>query len=76
MSPPPNLPPANQQGSLNPPALNIPTQSADAAPMPTQLASAAPQPSSPSGQVDRARFAALFPEDRDLMGIGSLMGQG
>ena len=76
MSPPPNLPPANQQGSLNPPALNIPTQSADAAPMPTQLASAAPQPSSPSGQVDRARFAALFPEDRDLMGIGSLMGRG
>jgi hypothetical protein len=76
MSPPQNLPPANQQGSLNPPALNIPTQSADAAPMPTQLASAAPQPSSPSGQVDRARFAALFPEDRDLMGIGSLMGRG
>tara|TARA_E500000305_G_scaffold111202_1_gene121966 strand:- start:1041 stop:4862 length:3822 start_codon:yes stop_codon:yes gene_type:complete len=27
------------------------------------------------GQVDRARFAALFPEDRELMGIGSLMGQ-
>jgi hypothetical protein len=76
MSPPQNLPPANQQGALNPPALNIPTQSADAAPMPTQLASAAPQPSSPSGQVDRARFAALFPEDRDLMGIGSLMGRG
>ena len=27
----------------------------------------------PSGPVDRAKFAALFPEDRELMGIGSLM---
>ena len=33
----------------------------------------APAPISSSGPVDRARFAALFPEDRDLMGIGSLM---
>ena len=76
MNLPQNLPPANQQGSLNPPALNIPTQSADAAPMPNQFASAATQPSPPSGPVDRARFAALFPEDRELLGIGSLMGQG
>ena len=29
----------------------------------------------PSGTVDRAKFAALFPEDRELLGIGSLMGQ-
>ncbi len=29
----------------------------------------------PSGPVDRTRYAALFPEDRELMGIGSLMGQ-
>jgi hypothetical protein len=27
----------------------------------------------PSGPVNRARFAALFPEDRELLGIGSLM---
>ena len=29
----------------------------------------------PSGPVDRTRYAALFPEDRELLGIGSLMGQ-
>lgn len=29
----------------------------------------------PSGPVDRTKFAALFPEDRELLGIGSLMGQ-
>ena len=29
-----------------------------------------------SGAVDRTKFAALFPEDRELLGIGSLMGQG
>jgi len=70
-----NMPPANQQGALVPPA-QPPTQGGGAAPMPTQLASAAPQPTNtPSGQVDRARFAALFPEDRELMGIASLMGQ-
>jgi hypothetical protein len=28
-----------------------------------------------SGAVDRTKFAALFPEDRELLGIGSLMGQ-
>jgi len=72
---PQNLPPANQQGALVPPA-QPPTQGGGAAPMPTQLASAAPQPTNtPSGQVDRARFAALFPEDRELLGIASLMGQ-
>jgi hypothetical protein len=63
---PPNLP-------LNPTTLNIPAQQPVAAPMPAQLASAAPQPSPNTGPVDRTRFAALFPEDRELMGIGSLM---
>jgi hypothetical protein len=73
----PTLPPANQQGALVPPA-QLPTQGSGAAPSPTQFASATPQspPSTPSGTVDRARFAALFPEDRDLMGIASLAGQG
>jgi hypothetical protein len=33
-----------------------------------------PPPVVSSGPVDRAKFAALFPEDRELMGIGSLMG--
>ena len=72
-----NVPPANQQGALVPPA-QLPTQGSGAAPSPTQFASATPQspPSTPSGTVDRARFAALFPEDRDLMGIASLAGQG
>jgi hypothetical protein len=72
----PTLPPANQQGALVPPA-RLPTQGSGAAPSPTQFAPATPQspPSTPSGTVDRARFAALFPEDRDLMGIASLAGQ-
>jgi hypothetical protein len=76
-APQPNLPPANQQGALVPPA-QTPTQGGGAAPSPVQAASAAPRPtpSTPSGPVDRARFAALFPEDRDLMGIASLAGQG
>jgi len=73
-----NVPPANQQGAFVPPA-RLPTQGSGAAPSPTQTALASapqPQPSTPSGPVDRARFAALFPEDRDLMGIASLAGQG
>jgi len=48
-----------------------------ATPPTTTLASAAPPPPPPaaSGPVDRRRFAAMFPEDRDLVeGIGSLMG--
>ena len=48
-----------------------------APPPTTTLASAAPPPPPPaaSGQVDRRRFAAMFPEDRALIeGIGSLMG--
>jgi hypothetical protein len=41
---------------------------------PSRRQSSAPAPIASSGPVDRARFAALFPEDRELMGIGSLMG--
>ena len=66
-----------RERAMNPPAQAIPTPSRGPAPRPVQPppapVSAAPQP---SGQVDRARFAALFPEDRDLIsGIGSLMGR-
>ena len=73
--PSPNLPPPNQQGALVPPA-QLPTQGGGAAPSPVQLASAAPQrpPIQSSGPVDRTKYAALFPEDRELLGIGSLMG--
>jgi hypothetical protein len=71
----PTLPPVNQQGALVPPA-RLPTQGSGAAPSPVQQASAAPQrpPIQSSGPVDRTRYAALFPEDRELLGIGSLMG--
>jgi len=70
----PALPDSSQQGSLLPPA-RLPTQGGGAATSPVQQASAAPQrpPIQSSGPVDRARFAALFPEDRELLGIGSLM---
>ena len=60
-----------------PPPPQIPTQ--PVAQPTTAVASAAPRvapppPPTPTGPVDRARFAALFPEDRDLVqGIGSLM---
>ena len=72
---PPNLPPSNRQGALVPPA-QLPTQGGGAAPSPVQQASAAPQrpPIQSSGPVDRTRYAALFPEDRELLGIGSLRG--
>jgi len=50
-------------------------QPVSAAPQRPPVESVAPQrqAATQSGQVDRARFAALFPEDRELMGIGSLM---
>jgi hypothetical protein len=69
------LPPSNIQGSMNPSAM-APTIGGGSAPSPVLQAPAAPQrpPVNQSGPVDRARFAALFPEDRELMGIGSLMG--
>jgi hypothetical protein len=81
----PPLPPPNQRGSLTPPPAPAPTRGGGAAaPAPIQRAAApqAPTPS-PSGPVDRARFAAFFPNDTttDLIrqqaasgGIGSLMG--
>ena len=69
------LPLDNQQGALNPNTLNIPAQGPGAAPTSNQFASAAPQPSPNTGPVDRRRYAALFPEDAELLGIGSLMGQ-
>jgi hypothetical protein len=84
-APPPNMPPPNQRGSLTPPPAPAPTRGGGAAaPAPIQRAAApqAPTPS-PSGPVDRARFAAFFPNDSttDLIrqqaasgGIGSLMG--
>jgi hypothetical protein len=59
----------NQQSSLQVP---VPAQPVA---QPTTTLASAPPPPAPSGPVDRARFAALFPEDRDLIqGIGSLMG--
>lgn len=58
------------------PPAQLPTQGGGAAPSPFSLVPAAPPqpPTQSSGPVDRARFAALFPEDRELLGIGSLMG--
>jgi hypothetical protein len=40
---------------------------------PVSQAPVSQPPVSQAGPVDRAKFAALFPEDRELMGIGSLM---
>ena len=75
MNLPKNLPPNNQQGALNPPVLT-PTQNSGPALGPVNPQPAAVQTASQgSGPVDRAKFAALFPEDRELLGIGSLMGQ-
>jgi len=70
-----NMPPNNQQGALNPPVLN-PTQNSGPALGPVNPPPAAVKTASQgSGPVDRTKFAALFPEDRELLGIGSLMGQ-
>lgn len=82
---PRNMPGPNQRGSLMPPPAAAPTQGGGAAaPAPIQRAAAQPAPPpTPSGPVDRARFAAFFPNDptTDLIrqqaasgGIGSLMG--
>ena len=70
-----NMPPNNQQGALNPP-VQTPTQNSGPALGPVNPPPAAVQTASQgSGPVDRTKFAALFPEDRELLGIGSLMGQ-
>jgi len=75
MNLPQNLPPNNQQGALNPP-VQTPTPNSGPALGPVNPPPAAVQTASQgSGPVDRAKFAALFPEDRELLGIGSLMGQ-
>jgi hypothetical protein len=75
-----DLPGPDQRGSLTPPP-PVPTRSGAAAPATIQRAAAPAAP--PSGPVDRARFAAFFPNDptTDLIrqqaasgGIGSLMG--
>jgi hypothetical protein len=85
VAPPPNIPPPNQRGSLTPPRAPAPTGGGGAAATAPIQSAAAPQapPPPPSGPVDRARFAAFFPNDSttDLIrqqaassGIGSLMG--
>jgi len=62
---------------MEPPSGPAPSlrQPVSAAPQRPPVESVAPQrqAATQSGPVDRARFAALFPEDRELMGIGSLM---
>ena len=70
----PVLPPPDQRGALNPPT-QTPTPSSGPATSPVQQPAAVQSASQGSGPVDRAKFAALFPEDRELLGIGSLMGQ-
>ena len=65
-----------QAPAVQPPLPN-PVPPAPATPQqqpPPQGAAPPPQAVVSSGPVDRAKFAALFPEDRELMGIGSLMG--
>ena len=69
-----NMPPNNQQGALNPP-VQTPTQNSGPALGPVNPPAAVQTASQGSGPVDRTKFAALFPEDRELLGIGSLMGQ-
>ena len=69
-APPLNSTPVVPSGvtPIDPNAPRNPSRRQSSAPAP------APAPISSSGPVDRTRFAALFPEDRELMGIGSLMG--
>jgi len=70
-----NMPSNNQQGALNPP-VQTPTKNSGPALGPVNPPPAAVKTASQgSGPVDRTKFAALFPEDRELLGIGSLMGQ-
>lgn len=61
--------------SLSVPPAQLPTQGGGAVPSPVPVGPAVSQRPAiqSSGPVDRARFAALFPEDRELIqGIGSL----
>lgn len=75
----PPVPSPEKVSSVAPTAMPAPppVPAQRVAPPTDTLASAAPLPPPPaaSGQVDRRRFAAMFPEDRALIeGIGSLMG--
>jgi hypothetical protein len=80
-SPPPEVPvlvPNDEEASLNIPA-EAPTPNVGPAPSPIQTASASlPQTTPQSGPVNRARYAAMFPNDSASalirQGIGSMMG--
>ena len=70
-----------EESSVQVPVAQPPLPTQPVAQPTTAVASAAPPVAPPpptpvaSGPVDRSRFAAMFPEDRDLIqGIGSLMG--
>lgn len=68
-------PPVGPVSSIAPTAMPAPRPPVPAQPVaqPTTTLASAPPPPAPSGPVDRARFAAMFPEDADLVrGIGSL----
>ena len=73
---PPLQAPAQQAPAPAPqvPAQQVPAQQAPAQQVPAQQAPApvapAPAPVAQAGSVDRDRFAALFPEERELMGLG------
>tara|TARA_R110002096_G_scaffold227591_1_gene416971 strand:- start:512 stop:1045 length:534 start_codon:yes stop_codon:yes gene_type:complete len=63
---PPLQAPAQQAPA---PAPQVPAQQAPAQQAPAPVAPA-PAPVAQAGSVDRDRFAALFPEERELMGLG------
>ena len=68
-------PPVGPVSSVAPTAMPAPRPLVPTQPVaqPTTTLASAPPPPAPSGPVDRARFAAMFPEDADLVrGIGSL----
>lgn len=75
------VPPSNQQGALNTVVEDTPTRTATApAPsfIPQNVSPVLQAPAQPSGQVDRTRYAAMFPNDPASalirQGIGSMMG--
>lgn len=75
------VPPSNQQGSLNTVVEEPPTRTATVtAPsfVPQNVSPVLQAPAQPSGQVDRTRYAAMFPNDPASalirQGIGSMMG--
>jgi hypothetical protein len=68
------LPPVNVPTTVTEPTAAPVTEPTAAPVNPNPSRFPTPPPVVSSGPVDRAKFAALFPEDRELMGIGSLMG--